>query len=507
MLHRLFLLTPLFLTGSVSAAPVPDAVYSALAKRDIICFDAPTRTVTVTVNSNGQSQTTQAPVQPVTQIASIIIPSGTAPASQTPGSTSTQSSQAAIATPTRTSGASNPSPSAASGSGYRSVLYFTNWGIYGANYQPQDLPVDTVTHILYSFADIAADGEVKSSDTYSDLEKHYSTDSWNDAGRNAYGCVKQLYLLKKKNRHLKVLLSIGGWTYSPKFAPIAATPEGRNRFATSAVKLLADWGLDGLDVDWEYPTNQQEANNYVLLLKACREALDAYSVKNAQGYKFLLTVATPAGPVNYGKMNLEGMDKFVDFWNLMAYDYAGSWDTTTGHQSNIYINDQNKVATKFSTEKAVQDYFSRGINATKITLGLPLYGRSFASTDGLGKSFSGVGDGSIERGVWLYKDLPRPGAKVVYDDVARASYSYDATKRELVTYDTVDSAGEKTRYLKQKGLGGAVFWEASGDRKGDQSLVGSVARVMGLGALDYSTNLLTYPVSQYDNIRNGMPGV
>ncbi|TLS27868.1 hypothetical protein PpBr36_00749 [Pyricularia pennisetigena] len=507
MLHRLFPLTTFLLTRSALAVPVPGAVDSALAKRDMICFDAPTRTVTVTIDSNGQPQNTPAPVKPVTQTASIVIPSGTSVAPPPPGSTKSRSSQTAIPTATYTSGASNPFQSAGSGSGYRSVLYFTNWGIYGANYQPQDLPVDTVTHILYSFADIAADGEVKSSDTYSDIEKHYSTDSWNDAGRNAYGCVKQLYLLKKKNRRLKVLLSIGGWTYSPKFAPIAATPEGRNRFASSAVKLLADWGFDGLDIDWEYPTNRKEADNYVLLLKACRDALDAYSAKNARGYKFLLTVASPAGPANYGSMNLEGMDEFVDFWNLMAYDYAGSWDVTTGHQSNIYLNDQNKAATKFSTEKAVQDYFSRGIGAAKITLGLPLYGRSFASTDGLGKPFSGVGDGSIERGVWLYKDLPRPGAAVTYDDTAKASYSYDATKRELVTYDTVGSAAEKTRYLKQKGLGGAVFWEASGDRKGDQSLVGTVVRGLGSAALDNSTNLLTYPVSQYDNIRNGMPGV
>ncbi|OIW35291.1 ThEn42 [Coniochaeta ligniaria NRRL 30616] len=388
--------------------------------------------------------------------------------------------------------------------GYRNILYFTNWGIYGANYQPQQLPASQVSHILYAFADIQSDGTVVSSDSYADLQKHWSTDSWNDVGNNAYGCVKQLYLLKKKNRSMKVLLSIGGWTYSPKFPPIAATDAGRQKFASSAVTLVKDWGFDGIDIDWEYPANPTEAANFVLLLQACRQALDAYAAQSAPGYHFIITVASPAGPTNYNAMDMAGMDKWVDAWNLMAYDYAGSWDSTSGHQANIYPNPSNPTATKFNTDQAVRDYLAKGIPANKIVMGLPLYGRSFEATNGIGQSYNGIGSGSIQSGVWLYRDLPRSGATELYDNVAKASYSYDSSSKELISYDNVGSAVTKATYLKSKGLGGAVFWEASGDRTGAQSLVGTLATQMG--ALDSTQNLLSFPASQYDNIRAGMPG-
>lgn len=343
-----------------------------------------------------------------------------------------------------------------------------------------------------------------SSDSYADLQKHWSTDSWNDQGNNAYGCVKQLYLLKKKNRSMKVLLSIGGWTYSPKFPAIAATDAGRQKFASSAVTLVKDWGFDGIDIDWEYPANPTEAQNFILLLKACRQALDQYAQQSAPGYHFLITVASPAGSQNYNNMDMAGMNPWVDAWNLMAYDYAGSWDSTSGHQANLYANSANPASTKFNTDQAVHDYLAKGIPANKIVMGLPLYGRSFESTNGLGQPYNGVGQGSTQAGVWLYRDLPRAGATEMYDNVAKASYSHDASSKELISYDNVGSAITKSQYLKQKGLGGAVFWEASGDKTGASSLVGTLATQMG--ALDSTQNLLSYPASQYDNIRAGMPG-
>ncbi|KAM5356083.1 hypothetical protein ACJ41O_002729 [Fusarium nematophilum] len=387
--------------------------------------------------------------------------------------------------------------------GKRNILYFTNWGIYRADFQPAQIPANDITHVLYSFLDIGQDGTVKTGDSWADTDKHYPGDSWNDVGNNVYGCVKQLYLLKKKHRNLKVLMSIGGWTWSHKFVAPASTDAGRKKLASSAVKLLADWGFDGIDVDWEYPANSQEAQNYVLLLKEIRLALDRFSTTNRLNYRFMLTVATSAGPSRYSIMKLKGMDAYLDAWHLMAYDYAGGWDNTTGHQANMYLSTKNPLATKFSTHRAVSDYMAAGIAPNKILVGMALYGRSFADTDGPGKSYQGVGGGTREDGIYVLKDLPRPGAKAYTDKSLMTTITYDRAKRELVTLDNADSGKLKAGYINQRGLGGAFYWEASGDKTGSRSIVRAVKTSMG--AVEMVQNNLRYPTSVYDNLRAGMP--
>ncbi|KAJ6040697.1 hypothetical protein N7444_009602 [Penicillium canescens] len=395
--------------------------------------------------------------------------------------------------------------------GYRSVAYFVNWGIYDRNFQPHDIPAEQLTHVLYAFANAQASGEVILSDTWSDTDKHYSTDSWADTGNNVYGCVKQLFLLKKRNRKLKVLLSIGGWSYSSNLRTAFETEVGRQNFANSSVKLLKNLGFDGIDIDFEYPANNKEAGQFVDTLRRLREALDSYSSANAAGYHFLLTTASPAGPSNYQREDLAQMDQYLDFWNLMAYDYAGCWDiaagcrgVVAGHAANLHASNGNPASTPFNTDQAIDYYTSHGIASDKIVLGMPLYGRAFTDTNGPGQSSNGVGAGSWEKGVWDYKSLPQPSCAITNLDQEASSYCYNSVSRLFISYDTPEIARKKGEYIKSKGLGGGMWWELSGDKQGDDSLVATVVNTIGgTGALDKSENQLSYPASKYDNLKAG----
>ncbi|KAG1716402.1 hypothetical protein ID866_754 [Astraeus odoratus] len=391
-----------------------------------------------------------------------------------------------------------------------SVGYFVNWGIYGRKFPPSLIPVQDLTHILYAFANVRADtGEVILSDVWADKDIHYPSDSWNEPGKNLYGNFKAIYKLKQQNRHLKVLLSIGGWTYSPSFHPVVISPSARANFVKSSVKLLEDYGLDGLDIDYEYPSNSEQAVGYRDLLRELRLALDLHARNKSTNYKFLLTVAAPCGPQNYRMLDIRGMDRYLDFWNLMAYDYSGSWDSVANHQANVY-------GPPINSGDAVAWYKSNGVSSHKLILGIPLYGRSFMNTDGPATPFSGLGQGSWEQGVYDYRALPLRGSYMFQDDRLMASWSYDYQKREMISFDNEGIATSKGRWIREHGLGGSMFWELSGDKgqpregmeggHGKDPVPGaSLVRIVkdAMGPLDQSPNWLRYEWSQFDNMRNG----
>ena len=206
------------------------------------------------------------------------------------------------------------------------------------------------------------------------------------------------------------------------------------------------------------------------------------------------------------------MDQFLDFWNLMCYDFAGSWDHKAGHMANVFParGGGGDVTTPFNADEAVKAYLQGGVHPRKIIFGMPLYGRAFENTDGPGKEFQGVGEGSWENGVWDYKDLPLRGGggagREVVDRGLMASWCFDPVERKMVSYDTPEVAGLKVDYIAGMELGGAMWWELSGDHpvQHERSLVRLTGGKLGsIGGLDGLENTLSYPVSRFENLRRG----
>jgi chitinase len=349
------------------------------------------------------------------------------------------------------------------------------------------------------------------SDEWSDLQYAYPGDNTTSSTNitNVYGNIKQLYLLKKRNRTLKTMLSFLGATYSTTFSPVLASPTLRQNFARTSVQLMLDLGFDGLDIDYEYVQNATEASSMISLLSEIRTAMTTAS-SNLSCDPFLLSYANPAGPLKYNQLNVSGMDPYLDFWNYMGFDYAGSWDTISGHSANLFPSEDNPLSTPFNTSEAMIYYLS-SVSPSKINLGSPLYAHAFAGTSGPGTAFNGTGsEGSFDiAGTWDYKHLPVSGYNAsVYNlkDVG-ASYSFDKERKYMISYDTPTIARQKAKWIQEMGLGGAMWWEISQDKNGTESLVGNTIEVFGGGeGLEGSVNHLSFPRSRYENLRNGFPG-
>ncbi|KZT65234.1 carbohydrate-binding module family 5 protein [Daedalea quercina L-15889] len=384
--------------------------------------------------------------------------------------------------------------------GYVQAAYFTNWGIYGANFQPTNITPSDLTHILYAFADVSAStGNISLTDTYADEQKHFPGDSWDETGNNLYGCLKQMYLLKLANRNLKVLLSVGGYTYSQEGHFDFVTDSSlRATFVTSATYFVENFGLDGIDIDFEYANTPELADGFADLLTELRTGFDALAESKGDSTPYQITVAAPAGWENYQYFNVPQMDEAITYWNLMAYDYAGSWLNITANQANVY----DASLTNVSTDIAIKWYLSQGATASKMTMGIPLYGRAFEDTLGLGDSYDGVGPGTTEAGIYSYSDLPLSGASVYENDTSVSSYSYDSSKEEFVSYDTPAIAKMKAQYVIDNGLAGSMFWDLSTDKNGSDSLVYTTSQLYG--TLDQTQNHIDYSDSEWTNIANNM---
>jgi chitinase len=368
----------------------------------------------------------------------------------------------------------------ASGSAVK-LGYFTEWGIYGRNYNVKNLVTSgsaaKITHINYAFGNVT-NGQCAIGDSYADYDKAFTADqsvsgvadTWDQPLR---GNFNQLRELKAKYPNLKVIWSFGGWTWSGGFTEAAANPAA---FAQSCYDLVEDprWAdvFDGIDIDWEYPNacglscDTSGAAAYKNLMSALRSKF---------GSGNLVTSAVTADGSSGGKIDAAdyaGAAQYVDWYNVMTYDFFGAWDADGPTAPHSPLTSYSGIPTAgFTTADAIAKYKAKGVPASKLLIGIGFYWRGWTGVtqDAPGGTATGPAAGTYEQGIEDYKVLktscPSTGT------IAGTAYAHCGSN--WWSYDTPATIGTKMTWAKSQGLGGAFFWEFSGDTS-DGELVSAI---------------------------------
>ena len=356
------------------------------------------------------------------------------------------------------------------------VGYFSEWGIYLEDnyYEVSHIPWDKITHINYAFAKIE-DGKIAIHDTWAAIEKPFGDDTWETPIKGHFG---QLIKYKEQYPHVKTLISVGGWTLSTYFSDVALTDESRELFAKSCVNFIRKYQFDGVDIDWEYPvggglstniTIPEDKENFTLLLKTLREKLDAAGKEDGKHY--LLTIAAPAGSSAIGNMEPDKFHQYLDFINLMTYDYSGSWENVTNHLSPLYTNPSDPSSPyrkeRGNIDWTVNEYLKLGVPAHKLNLGIPYYATGWANIDGGANGLFGTSHEPIGTQPFHYiKDLLNSADSSFlrfWDEYAKVPYIWDSISSTMYSYIDEEALEIRCNYVEKKNLGGFMIWELSGD--------------------------------------------
>lgn len=326
--------------------------------------------------------------------------------------------------------------------------------VYGNSYEIDglDIPAEKLTHINYAFANII-DGKV--------AEGHP-----NDR-RN----LAALRRLKKRNPDLNILVSVGGWGWSGGFSDAVLTDSSRQVFANSIVHFIQRFQLDGIDLDWEYPNQPGAGNihrpedkqNFTAALKVIREKLDSLGAGQKH---YFLTIATAASQRYLDNTEMDQAQKYLDFINIMTYDFRGSWDPHTGHHASLLPSalDTGKFAR--GSAVAVEEHLRAGIPAEKLVMGVPFYGRWWTNVrpenNGLFQPSTGK-RGSHRYYLLADSLIDRNGYQRHFDTTALAPYLWHPDSMIFITYEDTISLDHKMKFLRDQGLAGFMFWEYKGD--------------------------------------------
>lgn len=361
-----------------------------------------------------------------------------------------------------------PSSTVSSSSPARVVGYLASWGVGSKGTRIADLPARDLTHIFYAFGDVREDGRAGIAETGDKFD--------------------QFARLKAANPHLRLSMSIGGWTGSGRFSDIALTDSSREKFTTSAVDLFIRQhpGLfDGIDIDWEFPVaggmagnaeRSVDKENFTLLLASLRRALDAEGARDHRHYE--LTIAASARPQEIANVELARIEPLLDFINVMTYDYHSA-PGTTNFNAPLYAAEGDPTP-NLNVDVTMRAFLDAGVPPGKLLVGIPFYAHAYSNVANVNAGLFQRGserpadwtDGAGDWRVLSRTRLTDPHYVRHWEPRAQVPWLYDSTSGTWVSYDDPQSVAAKARYVRDHHLGGVVIWELGGD---DGALMRAIA--------------------------------
>ncbi|WP_328466710.1 glycoside hydrolase family 18 protein [Actinoplanes sp. NBC_00393] len=391
-----------------------------------------------------------------------------------------------------------PTPAQAhSNDSYLKVAYFTQWGIYGRDFQLADVQQSgaaaKLTHINYAFGPVTAAGVCDSADPWADWGTSFSAENSVDgvadvAGQPIAGNLNQLAELKKKNPKLKALISLGGWTGSAYFSDAVLTDASRKKLVSSCIDLWIKGNLpglpagvaagifDGIDLDWEWPGSSgnagniirpEDKQNFTALVAEFRSQLDKLGRTSKKKYE--LSAFVPAAPAKItAGFEVNKIFRYLDFATVQGYDFHGTWEPVANQQSALRVPQGAPDNPDFSVENTINAWIAGGAPKRKLILGVPYYSQGWTGVtggrNGLFGAATGPAPSTFGGGTEDYKrvkELTSQGFKVHRDVLNGHAWLYDGTT--FWTYDDPAVLLQKSLYIRLKGLGGAMMWSLDGD--------------------------------------------
>ena len=348
----------------------------------------------------------------------------------------------------------------------RLVGYYEAGDIGPKQYLVTDIPGGLLSHVIYAFATVTAEGDCVSVNA-------------KDDGIN----FPQLANLKAQYVQLRVLISIGGASHSTNFAAVAGDPLLLTQFAQSSVQFMTQNGFDGIDIDWEFP-GSNDSSNFTRLLQELRNQLDSQGAADGRNYQ--LTIAAPAGAKNIANLQLSQIHPLLDWINLETYDFTTARSAVTNFNAPLFTHKRDN-----NVDAAVKSYLGGGVPADKIALGVRFVGTGWqgvgSTNNGLYQPDTGPAPGtwdaagSAPSGSFGYQDIKDnylPTYTRSWDEEAQVPWLYDADAGIMISYEDLESLTSKVNYAVSNGLSGIMIWELGSDDSAG-TLVNTVGSALG----------------------------